>query len=148
MLERSAVADRVCDRVYLAGYRADGDAWIPTFDALVAPSRTEGQGVAVLEAFRAGVPVVASDIPPFRALIEPGVTGWLCDPDDTVDVTRAIRTVVGLELADRRRVCRTARSLFERDYSLDAMIRGYDRVYAQASQALSRRNLRTVILAG
>jgi glycosyltransferase involved in cell wall biosynthesis len=63
---------------------------VASFDVLVAPALSEGQGQAVLEAFRAGVPVVASNIVPFRALVEEGHTGWRFDPHDPGSLVEAL----------------------------------------------------------
>ncbi|MEZ5284166.1 MAG: glycosyltransferase [Vicinamibacterales bacterium] len=46
------------------------------------PSRSEGQPLAVLEAFCDGVPVIASRIPELDELTDSGATGWLFDPGD------------------------------------------------------------------
>jgi glycogen synthase len=47
------------------------------------PSRWESFGNVVAEAAATGRPVVASPIPPFRELVEDGVTGRIADLDDT-----------------------------------------------------------------
>lgn len=51
-------------------------------DALVLASRSEGRPNAVLEAFAAGVPVVATDIPGVRELVQHRITGLCFPPGD------------------------------------------------------------------
>lgn len=53
-------------RVRIAGFREDAPQCIGAFDVLVAPSRFEGFGLMVAEGMALGVPIVASDIEPFR----------------------------------------------------------------------------------
>ena len=60
------------DRVVVCGYQPQASRWLPMMDVLVLPSQTEGQGLVVLEAFRAGVPVVVSNIPALADLVENG----------------------------------------------------------------------------
>jgi glycosyltransferase involved in cell wall biosynthesis len=60
-------AERLADgdaRVRIVGHRADVRQLLAGADFLVLPSRREGLSYAVLEAMAAGLPVVASDIPP------------------------------------------------------------------------------------
>lgn len=54
------------------GYVSDAHAAVllSAAAAVVAPSRYEGFGLPVLEAFAAGTPVICSDIPPFREIAE------------------------------------------------------------------------------
>jgi glycosyltransferase involved in cell wall biosynthesis len=51
-------------RVRFEGFRADPEVWLQEVDVLVRPSLTEGLPLSVLEAMAAGVPVVATNIPP------------------------------------------------------------------------------------
>ena len=44
---------------------------------MLLPSLWEGLPVAALEGMACGLPVLLSDIPPHRDLIEDGVDGWL-----------------------------------------------------------------------
>ena len=60
--------------------------------ALLFPSRHEGFGLPVLEAVACGVPVVASDIPPFRELFSE--VAVLLDPDDADGMAAALASIV------------------------------------------------------
>jgi len=115
--------------VHLAGYQPDAETWMPSFDVLAVPSFTEGQGLVVLEAFRAGVPVVASDIPALRELVQEGRTGWLFDPRDVGSLVGALARVAALPEHERQRVRRSARSAFDSGYTTAAMLRGLEDVY-------------------
>ena len=47
---------------------------------MLRPSVTEAFGNVVLEAMASGLAVVSADAPSAASLIEPGITGILCDP--------------------------------------------------------------------
>lgn len=49
----------------------------------------------LFEYLGAGVPVVVSDFPELRRVVQEHDVGATCDPDDPVDIARAIRAVVG-----------------------------------------------------
>lgn len=50
-------------RIHLVGYQSDLQPWFAHADLLVHTSRWEGFGIVLIEAMRAGVPVVATDAP-------------------------------------------------------------------------------------
>src|SRR5262249_26567319 len=70
----------ISERFVLAGFRSDLDQFMPCFDALALPSFTEGLPNVVLEAFAAGVPVVATAVGGTPEVIEDGLSGYLVPP--------------------------------------------------------------------
>jgi glycosyltransferase involved in cell wall biosynthesis len=74
----------VIDGVELLGHcdRATLDAHIAAASVCAVPSRWESFGNVVAECALLGRPVVASDIPPFRELVDEGRTGILVPADD------------------------------------------------------------------
>ncbi len=64
-------------RFILAGFRGDLDRLIPHFDLLTLSSHTEGMPNVILEAFAAGVPVVATAVGGTPELVEDGRSGFL-----------------------------------------------------------------------
>lgn len=59
-------------------------------DILCHPSLNEGIPNALVEAMMMGVPVVATDLPGIREILEQGKTGILVRPNDVAGLTRAL----------------------------------------------------------
>jgi L-malate glycosyltransferase len=128
-LREVAGASGVQDAVRFVGYQPDAASWLTTADLLVQPSLAEGQGLAVLEAFRAGIPVVASDIPAHRELI--GETGgWLFDPTSAEDLARAADRALSVDRRECERRTARARDAFQARYTVEAMVAAHQRLYA------------------
>jgi glycosyltransferase involved in cell wall biosynthesis len=127
----------VADRVHVLGYRADASRYLPMADALVLPSRNEGLPIVVLEALRAGVPVVGSAIPEIAEAVEDGHTGFLFTPDDAGRLAAALARAMA---PDRRAEMRAqARQAFEARYGADRMRANYERLYADVRAAATTR---------
>jgi glycosyltransferase involved in cell wall biosynthesis len=128
-LERQIAALGLSSRVRVAGYQPDAADWMPLFDVLVVPSLTEGQGLVALEAFSRGVPVVASDIAPLRALVEEGATGWLFDPRDPATLASALTRALSASAADRAHVVDAARARVRALESVQAVAARHEALY-------------------
>ena len=77
-------------RVHLLGMRRDVPDLLRAADLFVFPSRTEGLPNALLEAMAWGVPVLTTDVPGCRDLVQDGVTGRLVPYDDADALARAL----------------------------------------------------------
>ncbi len=92
--ERLARERGLEDRIVFAGFRTDVQAFYDAADVFFFPSRGEGLPGVVMEAMAHGLPVVASDIPGTRDLIEDGKTGMLCPMEDAGTYADAIGTLL------------------------------------------------------
>jgi glycosyltransferase involved in cell wall biosynthesis len=128
--ELELLADRIGekDRVHFFGFRDDRIALMKCFDAFVLPSRLEGIPRCLLEAMAARVPVVASDIPGCRALVEDKVTGMLFPVDDHIGLATKLRLLLK---DDRLRdsIANAGYGLVRRDYSAETMAERYTELY-------------------
>jgi glycosyltransferase involved in cell wall biosynthesis len=126
---RALVAELgVADRVTFTGYREDRMAFLKGFDIFVLPSLSEGTPRCLMEAMAAGIPIVASDIPGCRNLVDGSSTGLLFPVGDE----RALRErVVELsESAERRAsIIDGARRFVEAKFSCERMAREYESLY-------------------
>lgn len=102
---------------------------------IMPPEWYEGFPVTLLEAYAAGLPVLASDIGPLGSLVVNGVTGQKFRPRDPADLARTVREVLARPqaLADMRRA---ARQTYLQHYTAEVNARQQLEVYARA---LARR---------
>lgn len=80
-------------QVHFLGYRKDVVDICSQSDVYVMPSKREGLPVASLEAMYCGLPLITSNIRGLTDVMEQGVSGYLCLPDDTQAFADNIRTL-------------------------------------------------------
>lgn len=68
--------------------------WYRVLDLYIAPQRWEGFGLTPIEAMACAVPVIATRVGAFDALVVDGETGTLVDPDDIAALTEATQTAL------------------------------------------------------
>jgi glycosyltransferase involved in cell wall biosynthesis len=80
-LEAQALELGIADQVTFAGARSDVPELLAGFDVFAfSTTRDEGFGVVLIEALAAGTPIVASDVPACREVLEGGALGRLVPP--------------------------------------------------------------------
>jgi glycosyltransferase involved in cell wall biosynthesis len=94
-LQRRVEAAGLQGTFVLAGFRSDIDRFLPHLDLLVLPSYTEGLPNVILEAFAAGVPVVATAVGGTPEIVEDGVNGRLVAPGNPGLLAQTLIEVLG-----------------------------------------------------
>jgi len=102
------------------------------YSIIVVPSRWEGAPYVVLDAFAAGVPVVATRVGGLPDIIHDGVNGVLVPPDDARALSDAITTL--LQNPEKRRALALAAQETLSRYTLDNMVDKIEEVYRAASR--------------
>jgi glycosyltransferase involved in cell wall biosynthesis len=96
-------------RARSTGARVEFTGWVgrdqlpalyPRARVQVVPSRSEPQGVVVLEALASGTPVIGSDVGGIPEMIEDASNGWLVEPGRSDQLRAALLTA----LSDRERL--------------------------------------------
>ena len=124
------------DRVLFLGERDDVARFMTSFDLLWNCSEYEGQSNSILEAQSLGVPVMASDIPGNRDLIDSGKNGLLIsefDGDETRRRTAFSRETIRLFKVENRYLLKewgeAGKKRIETEFSLQQMIARYVELY-------------------
>src|SRR6185503_17275917 len=106
----------------IPGFVPDPRAYLHHADVFALPSLEEGSGsLALIEAFQAGLPVVASDCDGIPEDVVNGDSGILVPPGDPEALAAALaRLVSDAEL--RRALSRRARDQFKRRFSPDLLV--------------------------
>ncbi|MFZ2649945.1 MAG: glycosyltransferase [Burkholderiaceae bacterium] len=116
-------------RVAMLGFRTDVAELLARADVFLLSSRYEGISIALLEAMRAGLPTVATNVGGVPETVLAQRTGMLVEPGDTEAFAQAMRTLA--TAPDRRRAFgAAAQALQQQEFSLGAMLARYSALYA------------------
>ena len=128
---RSAVTRDDLDRwvaegsVEYLGATDDVRPHIAQATAVVLPSYREGLPRSLLEAAAMGRPLIATDVPGCRELVEPGVTGFLCQARDSNSLAKAMKNMMKATAGERAQMGLAARAMVEQGYSQTVVISAY-----------------------
>jgi glycosyltransferase involved in cell wall biosynthesis len=94
-LEAAVGAGRLESVVRFTGERRDVAGCLAAMDVFAAPSRTEGLGLALIEAMASGLPVLGSRVGGIPEVLGDGRCGWLLPADDVRAWSDALVRIAG-----------------------------------------------------
>ncbi|MDR5695512.1 MAG: glycosyltransferase family 4 protein [Armatimonadota bacterium] len=103
-------------------------------DLFLFASQTETQGIVLVEAMAAGLPIVAVDAGGVRDAVVEGITGYLVPPDPRTLAEQAIQLLLDEER--RRRMGGQARELAQ-SFAVDRLVEKLERIYFRLSRPLA-----------
>jgi glycosyltransferase involved in cell wall biosynthesis len=127
-LKIQAQSLNISDQVIFTGPRTDIEFLLSGMDLFVSSSYWEGFSTAVLEAMAAGVPILATDIPGNRELIEPEINGWLVTPHNPEALAQEIISHINIPDEIKMEIIEQEQKVANK-YSIDAIAKQYQTLY-------------------
>jgi glycosyltransferase involved in cell wall biosynthesis len=115
------------------GHAADVRPFITAADCIVLPSYREGLPRVLLEAAAMAKPLIATDVPGCRHLVQDGRNGFLCTVRDSNSLAEAMLKMARLPADERQRMGAFARSNVEEEFDERIVI---DRYLLAVTEAL------------
>lgn len=98
---------------------------IAAADVIVLPSYREGTSRVLLEASALARPMITTDVPGCRDVVEDGVSGLLCQVRDAGSLATAMRRMIALAPEQRNAMGAAARARVERDFAEERVVEIY-----------------------
>jgi glycosyltransferase involved in cell wall biosynthesis len=117
------------------GTTADVRPFIAAATAVVLPSYREGLPRSLLEAAAMARPLIASDVPGCRDVVDDGVNGFLCKVRDSTSLAAAMRRLLELPRAQQLAMGEAGRRKVQERFSEAFVIRAYLDVLASVDRA-------------
>jgi len=126
-LEQAARELGLTLHVLFLGSRDDVPRLLAAMDVFALTSHIEANPVSILEAMSVGRPVVATDVGSIHEAVVDGETGFLLRPGDAAGLAERVTRLLCDQSLRRSMGAAARRAVVER-WSLDAMVRGYERL--------------------
>jgi glycosyltransferase involved in cell wall biosynthesis len=129
------------DRVRFLGFRDDLDRLYTAFDIYCHSSlelAAEAFPLAILRALASGLPVVCTNVGGIAMMVDDGISGYLCPPEDAGSLGRALLKAV-IDPVARESMGRASLDLFTRRFHAEAMAEKVEKVYERVLGKGGRR---------
>lgn len=103
---------------------------IASSNCIVLPSYREGAPRALIEAAAMARPVIATDVPGCRSVVEDEITGFLCSARSIKSLADAFRKFVALPLDRQAALGRAGRAKIEREFDQKRVVSEYRKAIA------------------
>ena len=122
------------ENIHFVGWRQDVPSILAASNSFLLTSRWEGLPRAVVEAFAAGLPVVAYAVDGVREVIDEAKTGFLISPGDTA---LAAQQVIWLKAHPQEAAAmgREGQRRIRKEFDIDLMVRQQDELYQKIFNA-------------
>lgn len=99
---------------------------------IVLPSYHEGMNRSLMEACALGKPIITTDIPGCREIVEDGKNGFLVPVRDSQALAKAMRRYTELELSQQNDMGHHSRRLAEEKFDIKNVIKEYERLLSNS----------------
>ncbi|MBD5364968.1 MAG: glycosyltransferase family 4 protein [Bacteroides sp.] len=118
--------DEVNSSFKYLGESLDVRPYIRNADCIVLPSYHEGMSRTLMEALAMSKPIITSDIPGCREMVEPGKNGFLCQPANAESLIQSITQFINLSPEQRNEFGKYSRKKAEQEFDIRHVIKIYD----------------------
>jgi glycosyltransferase involved in cell wall biosynthesis len=115
-------------RIQAVGYVTPSDDYVAAIDVYVQPSRVEGLSLSLLQAMRAGKPIVATRVNATELAIRDGIDGLLVDPRSASALKNGVERIAA-DRAFARRLGESARARFLENFCIERQAEAYEQLY-------------------
>ena len=98
---------------------------IKNSSCVVLPSYREGKSRVLMEAMASGRPIIASDVPGCKDLIQDGKNGFISRVRNSKDLETNMIKMINLSLDDKNKMGIQGRKIIEENYHVDIVIKKY-----------------------
>lgn len=134
-----ASALRLEQRVRFIGFEQNVKRWMQAADGFVLSSRYEGLPMVLLEAGACGLPAIATDVAGTREVVVNGMNGWLPKAGDADALSNAMAKLMEMPAELRHAMGERARQHVAEQFSLDAVLDRWERLYADLLERSANR---------
>ena len=114
----------VNDRIFFAGFRKNSTDYLPYFDIYIAPSRSEGVSLSLLEAIASKTPVVCSNIISFTELFDKDEISFF-----ELDNIESLNDAITFSLENSSKLKEKAFEKYQNNYTETIMAQQYLKLY-------------------
>lgn len=111
--------------LHWAGSTNDVGPYLAEADAVVLPSYREGLPRSLLEGAAMGLPLIATDVPGNREIVQDGVNGLLCKVRSAESLADALTRFIALSTEERRQMGEAARRTVEQGFGEERVFSAY-----------------------
>lgn len=109
-------------------HRSKIPLYMSAADVFLLPSREEGMPIAILEAMRAGLPIITTTVGGIPEMIEDGASGILIEPENPGKIAEALFSLMKNKVL-REKLARGARTVFETKFETRVCISELQTIY-------------------
>ncbi|MCG8468581.1 MAG: glycosyltransferase [Gemmatimonadetes bacterium] len=124
----------IADRVHWPGWVFEPAPWFDAADVFVCPSRDEGLGNIIIEAWSHGLPIVSTAAPGPEELITAEENGLLVSRRDPGELAAGIRRVAEMSEAERVALGEAGRAKVLDDHTAERIVGDYLELYEQLTR--------------